>query len=160
MKFTPSEQEAIDRYFDALLTDPNAPPPQGVTPNEAALMRELIKTKPRINDQQADRVWTRVLFATFAPNDLHPIYRSEDTTAPQQTKKRYQPWLFLLAAVFAGVFLSGVLIPATTQSARAIPSIHYPAPDHGFATHGFESGNYYPVVYTDRVSYVYLYTTP
>jgi hypothetical protein len=113
------QSRALDQYFDALLRDPDTNPPHELDAETVALVRALVEGTTKAEERVKDRVWSRVLFATYAPPELEPTY-SPPTIIPLPRKQRTDV-AFLVAAVFAVVFLSGLFIRYTDTAKDSLP---------------------------------------
>jgi hypothetical protein len=126
------DAERIDRYIDALLADPNAPPPPGLDSETAAMVCALVNTEraalpPNVSDVQA-RVWLRTLAAARAglasngrqgehPPALssNPTYALEDidmnrTQALARHPRTRLPSITAMAALTAAVLFCALLL--------------------------------------------------
>jgi hypothetical protein len=126
------DAERIDLYIDALLADPNAPPPPGLDSETAAMVRALVNTEraalpPNVSDVQA-RAWLRTLAAARAglasngrqgehPPALSskPIYALEeiDMNHAQTLARRPRtglPSITAMAALIAAVLFCALLL--------------------------------------------------
>jgi hypothetical protein len=154
-----NDSERIDRYIDALLADPNAPPPPNLPSETAALVRALVNTEravlpPDVSDVQA-RVWLRALAAahasqasngrrdTFAPvpsseaenkktRPLEVINMNHSQTLARHPRTRL-PSITVLAALIA-VVLFGALLLAMSASKGPDDGGIIPAAGAGGAT--------------------------
>jgi hypothetical protein len=120
--------DALDQYFDALLRDSNTQPPAELDTETARLVKALVETRTQeVTDERVkDRVWSRVLFATYAPPELEPTY---NPITPDEPRARIIPRrqrldvAFLAAAVFAVFCLTGLFIQYTDTARDSLS--HY-----------------------------------
>lgn len=115
------ESDLLDRYFDSLLKDPQAQPPAGLDEATVELVKALVESRRQEtgDEQIKNRVWNRVLFATYAPPELIPSYSDRPVPPPPlrpavaARKPQRLDITFMVAAVFALVCLTGLFIQHT-----------------------------------------------
>lgn len=116
------QTDALDQYVDALLRDPDTPPPAALDVETAAVAKALVDSKSgdTADAQIQERVWSRVLFATYAPPELEPSYRIlpvessiEITSNYRKRKSQRLDVTFMVAAVFAVLCLTGLFVQYT-----------------------------------------------
>lgn len=115
------ESDLLDQYFDLLLHDPQAQPPAGLDEAMVELVKALVESchQETEDEQVKDRVWSRVLFATYAPPELMPSYSERPVPItpirPSVAARNAQRLdvTFMVAAVFALVCLTGLFIQHT-----------------------------------------------
>ncbi|MBC8099997.1 MAG: hypothetical protein H7Y11_11190 [Armatimonadetes bacterium] len=108
--------EDTERCLDALLrrTDSDAPDTHAVDNKMASLLRALADLKtPPADDAIQERVWHRILFASYAPPQIQPIFVT-DRLAP--APKRRLAVLWLAAACVAISILGVVAQPRMPQT--------------------------------------------